>query len=291
MKKFINIFIAFILVIALTACQKTGAPSSQSDSTPFSRPQSISSEVSAEKESSYGDLMKYVVREYSRDTYVCGELLEYVYDEDISSGRLNSYIIMQTDEGRQYKVTGFSRSISSVAGIFKLNQEIRIRSIEEVEKYKYKVIVFCDDVDVDVIDKPRDIGVINYTTEEDGQEKIYNYVAQTQLISDMLISDFASYTDSLKVTSLDQAALCLIDANGYQNMKRIDTPALAVYASEELTVEAVGMRCRYEPQTNRDKGIYFDVSVNCVDDPNIWQLYYVYADGNVELVGQSKNWK
>lgn len=89
-----------------------------------------------------------------------------MYDEDISSGRLNSYIIMQTDEGRQYKITGFSRNISSVAGIINLNQEIHIRSIEDVEKSKYKVVVFCDDVDVDVIDRPSDIGVINCTTEE-----------------------------------------------------------------------------------------------------------------------------
>ena len=70
MKKFVSIFIAFILVIALTACRQTGKPSSQSDNVPSSRSQSIS-EVSAEKESSYGDLMKYVVKEYSRDTYVC----------------------------------------------------------------------------------------------------------------------------------------------------------------------------------------------------------------------------
>ena len=145
---------------------------------------------------------------------------------------------------------------------------------------------------MDVIDKPRDIGVINYTTEEDGQEKIYNYVAQTQLISDMLISDFASYTDSLKVTSLEQAVLHLIEVNGYKNMRMSNAQTLDITCSNgELRVQSAGMRCRYEPQTNRDKGIYFDVSVNRVDDPNIWQLYYVYADGNVELVGQSKNWK
>ena len=215
--------------------------------------------------------------------------MEYVYDEDISSGRLNSYIIMQTDEGRQYKVTGFSRSISSVACIINLNQTIHIRSIEDVEKSKYKVVVFCDDVDVDVIDRPRDIGVMAYITEEEGQKDIDNYVAQTQFISDMLISDFASYTDSLKVTSLDQAALCLIDANGYQNIKRIDAPALAVYASEELTVEAINMMSRHE--IYQDNDVYFHVHVERVDDPNIWQSYYVYADGKVELVGQSKNWK
>ncbi len=289
MKKFINIFIVFILVIALTACRQTGKPSSQSDNVPSSRSQSISSEVSAEKESSYGDLMKYVVKEYSRDTYVCGELLEYVYDEDISSGRLNSYIIMQTDEGRQYKVTGFSRNISSVACIINLNQTIHIRSIEDVEKSKYKVVVFCDDVDVDVIDRPRDIGVMAYITEEEGQKDIDNYVARTQFISDMLISDFASYTDRLKVTSLDQAALCLIDANGYQNMKRIDTPALAVYASEELTIEAINMMSRHEIYQNND--VYFFVHIEHIDDPNMWQSYKVYADGNVELAGQSKNWK
>ncbi len=192
--------------------------------------------------------MKYVVREYSRDTYVCGELLEYVYDEDISSGRLNRYIIMQTDEGRQYKVTGFSRNIASVAGIINLNQTIHIRSIDEVEKNKYKVIVFCDDVDVDVIDRPIDIGVMAYITEEEGQKDIDNYVAQTQLISDMLISDFASYTDSLKVTSLEQAVLRLIEVNGYQNMKVSDAQTLDITCSnEELSVQSAGMRCRYEP--------------------------------------------
>ena len=49
MKKFINIFIVFILAIDLTACQQIGKPSSQSDNVPSSRSQSISSEVSAEK--------------------------------------------------------------------------------------------------------------------------------------------------------------------------------------------------------------------------------------------------
>ena len=140
MKKFIYIFITFILAIALTACQKTGAPSSQSDSTPSSRSQNISSEVSAEKESSYGDLMKYVVREYSRDTYVCGELLEYVRGEDASSTPLDTYLIMQTDEGRQYKVTRFSESTVGVENNIYLNTQIRIRSIDEVEKNKYKVM-------------------------------------------------------------------------------------------------------------------------------------------------------
>ena len=117
-------------------------------------------------------------------------------------------------------------------------------------------------------------------------------MAQTQLISDMLISDLASYTDSLKVTSLEQAVLHLIEVNGYKNMRMSNAQTLDITCSNgELSVQSAGMRCRYEPQTNRDKGIYFDVSVNRVDDPNIWQLYYVYADGYVELVGQSKNWK
>ena len=72
-------------------------------------------------------------------------------------------------------------------------------------------------------------------------------------------------------------------------MKRIDTPALAVYASEELTIEAINMMSRHEIYQNND--VYFFVHIEHIDDPNMWQSYKVYADGNVELAGQSKNWK
>lgn len=219
---------------------------------------------------------------YSRDKYIYGDLIDFYYDfESTESYGTGSYLLLRTESGETFEVKGFAPNKGIVNNTVSLNT-ILLRSPEKDLKNDYKVIVFFDSYSENSIQEPKDIVLFTYKNEEDARIKKEKHITEVQNLSLSIISNFESYKE-LNVIRKEQAIVRLIEVNKYTDMNRdVDRYNNITYNNNEIFIESGLVSYNKFIDENTEKYVRFNVVVRNMDNPNLMESYYVYADGSVE---------
>lgn len=225
------------------------------------------------------DNMKII---YSRDKYIYGDLIDFYYDfESTESYGTGSYLLLKTESGETFEVKGFAPNKGIVNDTVSLNT-ILLRSPEKDLKNDYKVIVFFDSYSENSIHEPKDIVLFTYKNEEDARIKKEKHITEVQNLSLSIISNFESYKE-LNVIRKEQAIVRLIEVNKYTDMNRdVDRYNNITYNNNEIFIESGLVSYNKFIDENTEKYVRFNCVVRNMDNPNLMESYYVYADGSVE---------
>ena len=219
---------------------------------------------------------------YSRDKYIYGDLIDFYYDfESTESYGTGSYLLLKTESGEIFEVKGFAPNKGIVNDTVSL-KTVLLRSPENDLNNDYKAIVFFDSYSENSIQAPKDIVLFTYKNEEDAQIEKEKRITEIQNLSSLIISNFESYNE-LNVISKEQAIIRLIEVNKYTDMNRdVDRYNNITYNNNEIFIEPGWVSYNKLIDENTEKYVKFNVIVRNIDNPNLLESYYVYADGSVE---------